>query len=94
MMPPATDDQTRMQQSMMKYMTLFMGLMFYTVACGLCLYFIVSKLVGDDGTQVSQEHDASMSPLADNASSTTSSAASVKANGSGGGRNKKQRGRR
>jgi YidC/Oxa1 family membrane protein insertase len=35
-----------MQQKMMKYMTIFMGLMFYKVASGLCLYFIASSLWG------------------------------------------------
>jgi YidC/Oxa1 family membrane protein insertase len=44
--PPATDDQTRMQQKMMKYMMLFMGILFFKVASGLCLYFIVSSAWG------------------------------------------------
>ena len=35
-----------LQQKMMKYMTLFMGLIFYKVANGLCLYFIISSLWG------------------------------------------------
>ena len=35
-----------MQQKMMKYMTGFMGLLFYKVASGLCLYFIASSLWG------------------------------------------------
>ena len=35
-----------MQQKMMKYMTLFMGVMFFKVAAGLCLYFIASSLWG------------------------------------------------
>ena len=35
-----------MQQKMMKYMMVFMGLMFYKVASGLCLYFIASSLWG------------------------------------------------
>lgn len=43
-MPPATDEQTRMQQSMMKYMMIFMGLLFFRVPAGLCLYFIASSL--------------------------------------------------
>ena len=43
-MPPATDEQTRMQQSMMKYMMIFMGFMFFKVPSGLCIYFIVSAL--------------------------------------------------
>ncbi|MGD9632056.1 MAG: membrane protein insertase YidC [Pirellulales bacterium] len=45
-MPEPTNEQTAMQQKMMKYMTVFMGLMFYKVACGLCLYFIASSLWG------------------------------------------------
>ena len=45
-MPPPTNDQAAMQQSMMKYMTLFMGLIFYKVAAGLCIYLIVSSLWG------------------------------------------------
>ncbi len=44
--PPATDDQTKMQQSMMTYMTLFMGIMFYRVPAGLCVYIITSSLWG------------------------------------------------
>jgi YidC/Oxa1 family membrane protein insertase len=43
-MPPATDDQTAMQQKIMKYMMVFMGFMFYKVAAGLCLYFMASSL--------------------------------------------------
>jgi YidC/Oxa1 family membrane protein insertase len=45
-LPPATDEQTAMQQKMMKYMMIFMGVMFYKVAAGLCLYFIASSLWG------------------------------------------------
>ncbi len=41
-MPPATDEQTEMQQKMMMYMTVFMGVMFFKVPAGLCIYFIVS----------------------------------------------------
>jgi YidC/Oxa1 family membrane protein insertase len=44
--PPATDEQTKMQQQMMTYMTVFMGIMFYKVPAGLCLYFITSSLWG------------------------------------------------
>jgi YidC/Oxa1 family membrane protein insertase len=44
--PPATDDQTRMQQQMMTYMTVFMGFMFFKVPAGLCIYFITSSLWG------------------------------------------------
>jgi YidC/Oxa1 family membrane protein insertase len=43
-MPPATDEQTAMQQKMMKWMTVLMGFMFFKVAAGLCIYFIASSL--------------------------------------------------
>jgi YidC/Oxa1 family membrane protein insertase len=29
---------------MMQYMMIFMGIMFYKVACGLCVYFIASSI--------------------------------------------------
>ncbi|MEM9368299.1 MAG: YidC/Oxa1 family insertase periplasmic-domain containing protein [Planctomycetota bacterium] len=45
-MPPATDEQTRLQQKMMTYMTLIMGLFFFRVPAGLCIYFITSSLWG------------------------------------------------
>ena len=41
-MPPATDETTEFQQKMMMYMTVFMGVMFFKVPAGLCIYFIVS----------------------------------------------------
>ena len=44
--PPATDEQQQMQHNMMKVMTLFIGVMFYKVASGLCLYIIISSLWG------------------------------------------------
>ena len=45
-MPPPTNDQAALQQKIMKYMTLFMGLLFFKVASGLCLYFIASSIWG------------------------------------------------
>ncbi|MBI3468672.1 MAG: YidC/Oxa1 family insertase periplasmic-domain containing protein, partial [Planctomycetes bacterium] len=45
-MPPPTDEQTAMQQNMMKYMMVFIGVMFFKVASGLCIYFIASSLWG------------------------------------------------
>lgn len=45
-MPPATDEIQEQQQKMMKFMMIFMGLFFYKVAAGLCLYFICSTLWG------------------------------------------------
>ena len=44
--PPPADEQAAMQQKIMKYMMIFMGLMFFKVASGLCIYFIVSSLWG------------------------------------------------
>jgi YidC/Oxa1 family membrane protein insertase len=46
MTPPAMDDQAKMQQSMMKYMMIFFGFMFYKVPAGLSLYFICSTAWG------------------------------------------------
>ena len=45
-MPPPADEQAEMQQKIMKYMMLFMGILFFKVASGLCLYFIASTLWG------------------------------------------------
>jgi YidC/Oxa1 family membrane protein insertase len=45
-MPPPTNEQAAMQQKVMKYMTVFMGVLFYKVASGLCIYFIASSLWG------------------------------------------------
>jgi len=45
-MPPPADEQAAMQQKMMQYMMIFMGVMFFKVASGLCVYFIASSLWG------------------------------------------------
>jgi YidC/Oxa1 family membrane protein insertase len=45
-MPPPADEQAAMQQKMMNFMMIFMGIMFYKVAAGLCIYFIASSLWG------------------------------------------------
>lgn len=45
-MPPPTDEQSAMQQKVMQYMMIFMGLLFFKVASGLCIYFIASSLWG------------------------------------------------
>ncbi len=45
-MPPPTDDQQKMMQRMMTWMMVFMGVMFFKVPSGLCLYFITSSLWG------------------------------------------------
>lgn len=46
LMPPPADDQAKMQQRVMTFMMIFMGLMFFKVAAGLCIYFIASSLWG------------------------------------------------
>ncbi|MCS7045958.1 MAG: YidC/Oxa1 family insertase periplasmic-domain containing protein [Gemmataceae bacterium] len=46
MVPPPVDEQQAMQQKMMKYMMILIGIMFYKVASGLCIYFIASSAWG------------------------------------------------
>jgi YidC/Oxa1 family membrane protein insertase len=46
MTPPATDEQMEANQRVMTIMMCFMGLLFYKVAAGLCVYFIVSSVWG------------------------------------------------
>jgi len=46
MMPPPTDDQQAAQQRMMKVMMIVVAFMFYKVAAGLALYFIISTSWG------------------------------------------------
>jgi len=45
-MPPPANDEQAMQQKMMNFMMIFMGVMFYKVPAGLCVYFIASSLWG------------------------------------------------
>lgn len=42
--PPPTDEQQKMTQQVMTFMTVFIGVMFFKVASGLCIYFITSSL--------------------------------------------------
>lgn len=42
--PPPTDEQQEMQQQTMMIMSVMMGIFFYKVPAGLCLYFITSSL--------------------------------------------------
>ncbi len=46
MMPPPADEQAAMQQKIMNFMMIFMGILFYKVPSGLCIYFIASSLWG------------------------------------------------
>ncbi|MEZ6088929.1 MAG: YidC/Oxa1 family insertase periplasmic-domain containing protein [Pirellulaceae bacterium] len=45
-MPPPTDEQQELTQKMMFVMTFVMGIFFFKVAAGLCIYFITSSLWG------------------------------------------------
>jgi YidC/Oxa1 family membrane protein insertase len=74
-MPEPTNEQAVLQQKMMKYMTVFMGLLFYKVAAGLCLYFIASSLWGIA--------ERKMLPKAQVASSTGGTTGQVSGGGSG-----------
>ena len=44
--PPPTDEQQQMQHTVMKFMMVFFGFMFFKVPAGLCLYFITSSAWG------------------------------------------------
>jgi YidC/Oxa1 family membrane protein insertase len=46
MMPPPADEEQAMQQKMMNFMMIFMGVLFYRVPSGLCVYFISSSVWG------------------------------------------------
>jgi YidC/Oxa1 family membrane protein insertase len=46
MTPPPTDEQQALQQKTMRIMMMVMGVLFYKVASGLCIYFIASSLWG------------------------------------------------
>lgn len=43
-LPPPADEQQAMQQRIMQFMMIFIGIMFFKVASGLCVYFIASSL--------------------------------------------------
>lgn len=45
-MPPPTDKEQELQYKMMNFMMIIIGVMFYKVPAGLCLYFIASSLWG------------------------------------------------
>lgn len=43
LMPKSTDEQTKMAQQIMMMMTVMMGVLFFKVPAGLCIYFITSS---------------------------------------------------
>lgn len=44
--PPPANEEQEIQQKIMTWMTVFMGVMFYKVPAGLCIYFITSSIWG------------------------------------------------
>ncbi|MDO4549874.1 MAG: YidC/Oxa1 family insertase periplasmic-domain containing protein [Planctomycetia bacterium] len=60
LMPPALDDQARLQQNIMKYMMVFMGFIFFKVPSGLCIYFVASSLWGLAERQLMPKTDPQM----------------------------------
>ena len=90
-MPPATDDNTALQQKIMKYMTLFMGVMFFKVAAGLCLYFIASSLWGIGERKPAAGVTGTATP---GATAPVPARVAASSNGDAAGGRKKQRGRR
>jgi YidC/Oxa1 family membrane protein insertase len=56
-MPPPADDQAKIQQNMMSFMMIFMGLIFFKVASGLCIYFIASSLWGVAERKLLPKHE-------------------------------------
>jgi len=90
-MPPATDEQTRMQMKIMQYMMVFMGVMFFKVPSGLCIYFISSSLWGIAERKLLPK---TMKPATAPAAVESKSDYNSGANGSGGTRRNKQRDKR
>jgi YidC/Oxa1 family membrane protein insertase len=66
-MPEPTNEQAAMQQKIMKYMMIFMGIMFYKVPAGLCLYFIVSTVWGIGERKLIPPPSANLVPVAQDA---------------------------
>jgi len=98
-MPPPADEQAAMQQKIMKYMMVFMGLLFFKVASGLCIYFIASSLWGlAERKFLPKTTPIASAPLtradAKSAAAADRRDAATDRNGSGGKGQKKGRGKR
>jgi YidC/Oxa1 family membrane protein insertase len=87
MTPPPADEQQEMQQKMMKYMFIVIGVMFYKVAAGLSLYFIVSSLWGVAERKMLPKKSAS------SVGSTMNTQASAASPGAGGGKTGRLKGK-
>ncbi len=88
-MPPPADEQAALQQKMMQYMMIFMGILFFKVASGLCVYFIASSIWGIAERKLLP----SKNPQAPGGASVPAAAPVSSGNGAPAGK-KRQRGRR
>ena len=87
MMPPPTDEQMAAQQRMMKFMMIIVAVMFYKVAAGLCLYFIIStawglierRLIPKGDDKPPTDGDGTAAKLEPHAGSPTGTAAAIAA---------------
>jgi YidC/Oxa1 family membrane protein insertase len=86
-MPPAADEQAAMQQKMMQYMMIFMGVLFFKVASGLCVYFIASSLWGVCERKL-------LPKTQKKADGEMAAVVAASSNGNGAGGKKRQRGRK
>ncbi|MBX7072157.1 MAG: YidC/Oxa1 family insertase periplasmic-domain containing protein [Pirellulales bacterium] len=94
-MPPPTDEQAAMQQKMMQYMMVFIGVMFFKVPSGLCIYFIASSLWGLAERKLLPKSNAAAAAPVPAVAPTARSSSAPGGNGSGrAGDRKKQRDRR
>lgn len=93
-MPPPADDQAAMQQKMMKYMMIFMGILFFKVASGLCVYFIASSLWGVSERKLLPKPKAKDEAAGSPAAPAKVATQSPTGNGAPSGKKKRQRGRK
>lgn len=84
--PPPTDEQQKMQHQIMKFMMVFMGLVFHKVAAGLCLYIITSTVWG-----IGEKLMLPKSPTPAGGSAAVPVTANVSGNGSSAAQRKKNR---
>ncbi len=91
-MPPPADEQAALQQKMMRYMMVFMGVLFFKVASGLCLYFIASSMWGIAERKVLPK---AATPVGAGGDGNTLTTASLGSSGNGAAaRKKRQKGRK
>ncbi len=80
LMPKATDEQTRMTQQMMMVMTVFMGVLFFKVPAGLCIYFITSSIWSLIERRLIKKFIPALVPSADSVQVSTASPATNSSN--------------